>query len=236
MDLFRLTSRKRSEAANWELAAVLAFTAGAVDVAGYLMFGLYTTHTTGATATLARVGVSSGFSTLAAPLIIVVTFIAGSAVDSILLTWLQRTDWESEYAIAVLVEAALLTLIWATGSRLRLLYTVGMLAFTMGLQNAMVTNISKREIRTTHVTAMMTDIGIQLGRLVYWNRKPSHEPVRADRLHLPVLLLLVSLFFVGGVVGAIGYHHLGLGVLLPFAGLLALLTVRPIAIDLRRRL
>jgi uncharacterized membrane protein YoaK (UPF0700 family) len=38
--------------------------------------------------------------------------------------------------------------------------TVALLCFAMGLQNAMITEISKAEIRTTHVTGLVTDIGI----------------------------------------------------------------------------
>jgi hypothetical protein len=31
------------------------------------------------------------------------------------------------------------------------------------------TKISKAEIRTTHVTGLVTDIGIELGKMLYWN-------------------------------------------------------------------
>jgi len=41
---------------------------------------------------------------------------------------------------------------------------VAVLCFTMGLQNAIITKISKAQIRTTHVTGMITDIGIELAR------------------------------------------------------------------------
>ena len=41
-----------------------------------------------------------------------------------------------------------------------------MLCFIMGLQNATVTKISGARIRTTHVTGMITDVGIELGKLV----------------------------------------------------------------------
>jgi hypothetical protein len=36
----------------------------------------------------------------------------------------------------------------------------------MGLQNAVVTRISNTRARTTHVTGMITDTGIELGNLI----------------------------------------------------------------------
>ncbi|MGO8462711.1 DUF1275 family protein, partial [Rhizobium ruizarguesonis] len=37
------------------------------------------------------------------------------------------------------------------------------LAFLMGLQNAVVKRISDARVRTTHVSGMATDLGIELG-------------------------------------------------------------------------
>jgi len=54
--------------------------------------------------------------------------------------------------------------------------TVMLLRFMMGLQNAVHTKISKAEIRTTHIT----DLGIELGKLLYVNRSDTHAPVLDD--------------------------------------------------------
>jgi hypothetical protein len=65
----------------------------------------------------------------------------------------------------------------------------GLLAFTMGLQNAVVSKISASQIRTTHMTGVITDLGIELGKLLYWNRSAvaCGTPVRAN---IPKLRLL----------------------------------------------
>jgi uncharacterized membrane protein YoaK (UPF0700 family) len=71
-----------------------------------------------------------------------------------------------------------------------------MLCFIMGLQNATVTKISGARIRTTHVTGIVTNMGIELGKLLYWNRGPARSqmlPVRADRPKLRLLGLLLLL-------------------------------------------
>ncbi len=63
--------------------------------------------------------------------------------------------------------------------------TVMLLCFIMGLQNAVITKLSHAEIRTTHVTGVVTDIGIELGKLSYCNRNSNAAigKVVADRLH-----------------------------------------------------
>lgn len=39
------------------------------------------------------------------------------------------------------------------------------LLFAMGLQNALVTKISNATVRTTHLTGLFTDLGIELSQL-----------------------------------------------------------------------
>ncbi|MFN3495576.1 MAG: YoaK family protein, partial [Hydrogenophaga sp.] len=112
--------------------------------------------------------------------------------------------------------------------------TVVLLCFIMGLQNAVITKISRAVIRTTHITGLLTDLGIELGKLLYVNRHPDQQPVRADRERLRVHGQLIASFFVGGVVGALGFKHLGYGSTVPLAALLLLLVLRPLLDDLER--
>jgi uncharacterized membrane protein YoaK (UPF0700 family) len=77
-------------------------------------------------------------------------------------------------------------------------FTVVLLCFIMGLQNAIVTKLSNAVIRTTHMTGIVTDLGIELGKLLYWNRDPDLPmQVRADRDRLKVLSSLLSCFLAG---------------------------------------
>lgn len=148
---------------------------------------------------------------------------------------------QSEYAFPLFVEAPLLACFGLMGRQfeehhwLLVSATVGLLCFTMGLQNAIISKISQKEIRTTHVTGMVTDIGIELGRLVYWNRgtHPETQEVRADRDNLWLLTSLVALFVTGGVAGAVGFKHVGFLVALPLAAILLVLAVVPVTDDLR---
>jgi uncharacterized membrane protein YoaK (UPF0700 family) len=111
-----------------------------------------------------------------------------------------------------------------------------LLSFMMGLQNAAITKISRAEIRTTHVTGMVTDNGIELGKLVYVNRTARDGAGRVvagcDRLGL--LSLLLTAFSADGVLGAIGFQPFGYIATLPIALVLLSLAAVPVVDDLRR--
>ena len=131
----------------------------------------------------------------------------------------------------VAIEALLLAAVALFGGSGHLFASLAVMGFSMGLQNAVITKISDAEIRTTHVTGTITDIGIELGRLFYWNRTPRGTEVRADRRKLALLTLLVALFFIGGTASAVMFHRVGFLVMLPLAAILAAPTVLPIAAD-----
>jgi uncharacterized membrane protein YoaK (UPF0700 family) len=74
-------------------------------------------------------------------------------------------------------------------------------AMACGLQNAMATSYSGAVIRTTHMTGIITDLGIAAGHLLHG------QSVDYRRLRLYAALLLG--FFIGGILGAFGFIHLG---------------------------
>ena len=107
--------------------------------------------------------------------------------------------------------------------------TAILLCYVMGLQNALVTKISNAEIRTTHVTGLVTDLGIELGRLLYWNRtgQAIAPLVRANRAKLRVLGSLIGAFALGGVIGAMGFKYVGYVSTVPLAVLLLVVSAAP---------
>jgi uncharacterized membrane protein YoaK (UPF0700 family) len=95
------------------------------------------------------------------------------------------------------------------------------LSFVLGLQNAAVTKISESRVRTTHVTGMITDIGIELAR---WLDRgaPGADPLKAhDPVRLRLYLSTVGAFLAGGVVGVVAYRLVGVTLLFAAAAILA---------------
>jgi uncharacterized membrane protein YoaK (UPF0700 family) len=112
--------------------------------------------------------------------------------------------------------------------------TVILLCFIMGLQNAMITKLSGAEIRTTHMTGIVTDLGIELGKLFYWNRSKADADryaVIANRAKLRIHGTMLASFFVGGLTGAIGFKHVGYASTVPLAAALVALAIVPVADD-----
>jgi len=236
MPLRRLTARERSARSNGQLAAVLAFVAGAADVSGYLALHQFTSHMSGIVASLATTLAEHKYldqtEVLTAPAAALSAFLAGAAVCAVLINWSRRRDRESLYAVPVLLEALLLAFLAFPAAHTHFFLMLTLLSFSMGLQNAIITKISDAEIRTTHVTGMITDIGIELGKALYFNRKRHRPRVHADGSRLALLSLLVALFFLGGALGAFAYPRIGFVLLLPLATALAVFTAFPIAADL----
>jgi len=239
--LRRLTGSQRSQKANRQLAHFLAFIAGAANAGGYVAVKQYTSHMSGIVSAMADATAAQDVGWLAAGMSALLAFLAGAATTTILVNWGRRRDLKSEYALPMMVEAALLLCFGLMGGHLArhewfvLPMTVALLCFTMGVQNAIITKISQAEIRMTHVTGMVTDIGIELGKALYWNRRSddAESAVRADLNKLWLLTSLVGLFFIGGVVGAVGFRLAGFVATLPLAVVLMMLAIVPVIDDLR---
>ena len=225
----------------------LAFVAGATNAGGFLAVQQYTSHMTGIVSSMADNIVLGVPERVLGGIGALVSFVLGAACSAVMVNYARRRRLESEFAFPLLLEAFLLLCFGVLGAQLARIEglfvpaTVMLLCFIMGLQNAVITKLSHAEIRTTHVTGVVTDIGIELGKLLYWNRTPMAHggDVVGDRRRLRVLCTLVCCFFGGGVVGALGFKHLGYLSTVPLALVLVLLAAMPAVDDvsgwIRRR-
>jgi uncharacterized membrane protein YoaK (UPF0700 family) len=237
------TAPERTDATNRRLGRSLAFVAGAANAGGFLAVGQYTSHMSGIVSSLADNAALGDASLFVAGLSSLLAFLMGAAASAVLINWGRRRHLRSVYATPLAIEAVLLLCFGFVGSNLeqhRVLFvpaTVCMLCFVMGLQNAMITKISRAEIRTTHVTGLVTDIGIELGKMIYWNAAPAagRERVEADREKLLVVGSLLLSFVAGGLAGAVGFKHLSFVSTLPLAIVLLTLAVVPLVDDVRGR-
>lgn len=234
----RLVGRKRSAGANRHLGFALAFVAGAINAGGFLAVKQYTSHMTGIVSAIADYLVLRSYELVLNGAGALLSFLGGAVCTAVLVNYARQRRMQSEYALPLLLEAALLLCFGVLGARLSAIeglfvpVTVMLLCFMMGLQNALITKISRAEIRTTHVTGIITDIGIELGKLFYRNdpRLPSDARVKANRERLAVLTGLLFSFFLGGVIGAAGFKTIGYLSTLPLAVMLVAFAIVP-AVD-----
>jgi uncharacterized membrane protein YoaK (UPF0700 family) len=232
--LRRLTGSRRTERSNRHLARYLAFVAGAANAGGFLAVRQYTSHMSGVVSAMADNFAVGSLSLVLRGLAAMLSFLLGAFVTTLGIRWARSRALESEYALPLLGEAGLLVVFGLTGhifSGGRVMGTVMLLCFTMGLQNAIVTKLSNAVIRTTHLTGMVTDIGIALGRLATLQ---SDEDSQTELTKMRLLASLIAMFFVGGSIGALGFKHVGFLFTLPLAAILVVLAVMPIVDDMRR--
>ncbi len=237
-----LTGKDRSTEANRQLGFSLAFVAGATNAGGFLAVKQYTSHMSGVVSAIADQSALGDFSLVLAGGGSLISFLLGAACSAVLVNWGRRRRLNSQFALPLLIEAVLLLCFGLLGSHLALWeplfvpMTVLLLCFIMGLQNAMMTKLSGAEIRTTHMTGIVTDIGIELGKLIYWNSSSvaaATPSVLANRAKLKVHGTMLGMFLVGGVTGAMGFKHVGYVATLPLAGVLTVLAIVPLVDDLR---
>ncbi|VWX56042.1 conserved membrane hypothetical protein [Burkholderiales bacterium 8X] len=237
-----LTHRHRSAFSNQALGYLLAFNAGALNAGGFLVLRMYTSHMTGFASQLADGAVLQHSTLILNALGAIFAFVSGAAVCAILVNWGRQHRMHSVYALPLMLEALMMfpfglmgatTLTYDTPFAVPL--TVLLLSFMMGLQNAVGSKTSRGSIRTTHMTGNITDVGMELGKMLYWNTRSLSErqAIRHDRPRMRLAGGLVVLFVLGGIVGALGFRYFGFVCVVPLAALLLALSVPPFLRDIR---
>ena len=228
-----VAAHARNGATDLLLAMILAFVAGAINAGGFLAIGQYTSHMTGIVSAIADHLVLGSFAIVGAGLAALLSFTAGAACSAVLINWGRRNARSKQYAYPLILEAALLLAFGILGSASHeapgfLVLAAPLLCFIMGLHHSTITKVSGARMRTTHLTGMVTDIGIELGKMAYWNRDTSRSDalkVRADPQKLGILLKVLGMFFLGAVAGALGFTILGYPSVLPLATVLLVLSM-----------
>lgn len=206
------TESARSHSADTRLACTLAAAAGALNTAAFEIVGFFSANMTGNVSLLsdhlAKANPGTGLFFLA----IVILFITGSALSTLVINSGRRRNIRTIYAFVILAEGAALMVLGVIENHFPPLspgvVLILSLSFLMGLQNAVVTRISDARVRTTHVSGTATDIGIELAMLFEVLRRkisPKEAPLYLSRLRLHVLTLLA--FLAGGIAG-IGLYRL----------------------------
>ncbi|MDO9526144.1 MAG: YoaK family protein [Gemmobacter sp.] len=204
----------------------MAGIAGAANAGGFFALGQYTSHMTGYLSQLADNIAILNYWVVFVSAFAISAFVAGAGFSTVLINWARDSASRQQYAWPLAIQGAFLVCFSWGGiftSEIGRLFSLACLCFIMGMQNATITKISGARIRTTHATGMITDIGIELGRAVFSTLRPK-SGVCVDRPKLRILLQLVTAFLLGGLIGAVGYSHIGFFFSLPLALILLALS------------
>lgn len=220
--MFRREGPDRSALHNGVLAGYLAFVAGFVNAAGFVLLGVFTSHVTGNLG--GAMGEVAGHDVAEAGLVVerggprglllVGAFFIGAVFASLVLEAHTSRSRSSAYGVALALESVLLSacavapasMFGVSGATLAL-----PLSFAMGMQNSLVTRISGAVIRTTHLTGVVTDLGIEAARWLRWWwativrwRVDGAPPARPASVNAALLATIAVSFALGGVAGGLG--------------------------------
>ncbi len=179
--------------------AALACIAGFVNACVLSTFHVPVSHMTGAVSRLSGdvgTGNTADLWTVAA---LLAGFVAGAAVSGAVVG-VQALRPGRRYGVVLIAEGIALALAAVLlGSSMTAGVTLA--AFACGLQNAMASSYYGLILRTTHLTGIVTDLGVMLGQRLRGQRTPAWKSA--------VLGALVAGFFAGGLAGAVAIARFG---------------------------
>lgn len=212
--MFRHKGSRRTFLHNLRLASNLSFIAGIVNIAGVLSVATLTTNVTGHFAYFAEEVSLKNYSKAITFLFFILFFLIGAFVCNTLIEITSLVKPRIAHAFPMLIEVLVLLVI-GIGYVDQQEYIAYLLLFAMGIQNSLVTQISQSVVRTTHLTGLFTDLGIEISQLFFF-RKPT-EKFRLRR-SIFLRLSIIFFFFLGCVLGGFFYEEYKLKILL-FAAL-----------------
>ncbi|MFV0604209.1 MAG: YoaK family protein [Niabella sp.] len=222
--MFRHQGKSRTLKHNLQIATVLSFVAGIVNVTGFLSFQQLTTNVTGHFALFINDVAHFDFWKGTVYFLYIFAFLFGSFLSSFLIEIFKENKRLNIFVIPTIIECVILLSIVLASHFSNIKYTdiiVCALLFAMGLQNSFVTKISNAVVRTTHLTGLFTDLGIELSQLFFPGSHPHREKIKSN---IKLRIYIISFFFLGGIVAGYFYSALNLKLDTLIIGVLILLA------------
>jgi uncharacterized membrane protein YoaK (UPF0700 family) len=222
--MFKHQGKNRTSKHNLRLAILLSFVAGIVNITGVLAVKTLTTNVTGHFAYFAEEVTKNNYKAAIVFLIYTLFFLAGAFTSNFLAELVSEKKQELSHLPAIAIEFLILVSLGFLGMQTNFNLLDGKwiafgLLFAMGIQNALVTKISQSTVRTTHLTGLFTDLGIELSQLLFY-KKPEERKALKTSIYLR--LSIISFFFLGCFIGGFIFSHLALKTLFVAATILLL--------------
>ncbi len=208
--MFRHKGKNRTFVHDLRLATLLSFVAGLVNITGVLALKTLTTNVTGHFAFFAEEIMRHDYATAVTFFVFTLFFLLGSFLSSFLQELISLKNPDLSHIYPITLEMLILIAVGFFGTNSGLIafegkITAFFLLFAMGIQNSLVTNISRSTVRTTHLTGLFTDLGIELSQLFFYKKA---EEVKKLKTSIFLRLSIISFFFIGCFSGGISYQIL----------------------------
>lgn len=210
--MFRHTGKGRTYRHNLKLASLLSGVAGMVNSIGVFSVHTLTTNVTGHFAYFSEQFFLENYGSAFTFLLYILAFLSGAFVSGLVMERASGRHSHISYRIPVSIEVMILLMVGLSSFcsiRFHPAYPKlisAMLLFAMGLQNALVTRVSMSVVRTTHLTGLFTDLGIELSQLL--TRTQTQKAMLSRSIFLK--LMIICGFFSGGFTGGWLYQYFSL--------------------------
>ncbi|MBL9076325.1 MAG: DUF1275 family protein [Planctomycetes bacterium] len=226
------------------LAISLSWVAGYTNALTVLTCDQVTSHMTGAVSHVGVELVDGRYPHAVYLLGLIGVFLLGAFSSGVLTEFGRLRRFESIYVLPMMVEAVTLGVFallvdWQAigqigdGAQVWLTYLP---AYAMGLQNATITRISGGVIRTTHVTGVITDLGLETSKLVFrllgWKRRLDERRAAQERWRALLLLTIPASFGLGAALGTFAFGYVQAWSMVPAVLFLFFLTLQDILVPI----
>ncbi|WP_273779261.1 MULTISPECIES: YoaK family protein [unclassified Acinetobacter] len=182
-------------------AFMLALNAGMVNVMGLLtVLHQSISHMTGNVSNIAMALIKADYAHVLYLALVLFCYVLGSFYSGVILGN-SHFQFGHRYGIPLTLVGLFLLFCWVFVPYFPA-YSLLWASAAMGVQNAMVSHYKGTIIRTTHLSGVLTDLGLAFGYLA----RGLHVDHRRIILHFLILLG----FLVGGIIAAVLYPLLGL--------------------------
>ena len=215
----------KSNVCIWML---LAFQAGILNIGGFMACHRFVSHVTGFATFFGYELTQTDSSHAIGMLIVPSFFLLGAMISGLLIDIRLKLHKKPKYYLSFGIIFFLILIVLINGLMGNFgifghpINTSGdyilliLLCLTCGIQNGLITTVSKSVIRTTHLTGITTDLGIGLMRLL--SSSHTKENIVNEKKATFMRIGIIFFFVFGSVSGGFAFHRLEyMGFIIPVA-------------------
>lgn len=227
-----LDDEKRTSQHTLWLSGSTASVAGMVNVCSVIAFFAFASNVTGHVAIFAEEIVKGHWHQVSVVFAWLVAFAGGAFTANLLVVAIGNRWHAVGRAAPVVLEMTLLAAVAHYGDAYyretlaETEYLVGILLFAMGLHNGTVATISKGVVKTTHLTGLFTDLGMELAQVVQGRLSEDEALGYKLKLHLVIL----GWYVMGGLAGGVLFLYQAFQAFYVAAAILALLLAHDLVV------
>ncbi len=212
--MFKHKGKTRTFSHNLQIASLLSLVAGIVNVVGFFSVQRLTTNVTGHFAFFVEEILQTNYLESFVYFLFIFFFFLGSFVSSFIIEIVSKINERYIYIVPAFIEIIILLLLGIFGAFFQSIHPniiAFSLLFSMGLQNSFVTTISNSVVRTTHLTGLFTDLGIEISQLFFYKEVEQNRKLKSS---IKLRLVIIFSFFIGGILGGVLYVRFAMHTLL----------------------